>query len=409
MRLIETMKCGFWEKIRKKVYYLIELPVTRFVVTKLPISNNKIVVDNFGGKGYGGNPRYIVEALLKINPKDFDIVWVVDNAMPKKDRSEFPPCIKVVDIESIRGLYERATAKMWIDNVRHYHPIKKRVGQLYLQTWHGSMSAKKVEKDAEKMLLKEYIEEAKYDGKITDAIIADNYLQERIYMRAFWLNDNVEILRFGFPQNDSVEIERESKEKIEFLKGSLSISDEFYYVLYAPTFRDDYSVDGYNIDFRRVIEAFERRIKKKVKIIVRLHPNVAFQKKQIKFSENILDGTDYPNVQDLALVCDAVISDYSSTLFDFSIMGKPAFVCALDYKDYEEKRGFIPEFSEFPFPFSASNDALVHIINSFDMEQYINDVKEFYVKYPTYCDGHSSEKAANWILRNMKLRTQDLS
>ena len=60
-----------------------------------------------------------------------------------------------------------------------------------------------------------------------------------------------------------------------------------------------------------LFKAFEIRMKKKTKIIIRLHPNVAFQKEKIRFSENILDGTDYPNMQDLALVCDAVISDYS--------------------------------------------------------------------------------------------------
>lgn len=66
------------------------------------------------------------------------------------------------------------------------------------------------------------------------------------------------------------------------------------------------------------------------------------------------------------MVCDAVISDYSSTLFDFSMLAKPAFVCALDYKEYEEKRGFIPEFYEFPFPFATSNNELINVIQKYD-------------------------------------------
>ena len=398
----KIMKQGFCNEMRKKFYYLIELPIVRGIVKNLPISNNKILFDNFAGKGYGGNPKYIAEALLKSDFENLDLVWLVDNSMPEDERKTFPDSIRVVNNESAKGLYERATAKIWVDNVRHYHPIKKKAGQVYLQTWHGSMGAKRVEKDAENLLPEEYIEEAKYDGVITDAIIADNYLQEQIYLRAFWLNANTEILRFGFPQNDLIELERKDTSKIEKLKHSLAMSSEFYYVLYAPTFRDDYSIEGYKIDFNRVIKSFEIKTGKKVKIIVRLHPNAAFQKKEIHFSENILDGTDYPNIQDLAMVCNAVISDYSSTLFDFSIMEKPAFVCALDYKDYEEKRGFIPEFYEFPFPFSTTNDELIHIIQDFDMKQYVNRVRQFYVKYPTYCDGHSSEKVSDWILNHMK-------
>ena len=172
-------------------------------------------------------------------------------------------------------------------------------------------------------------------------------------------------------------------------------------MLYAPTFRDDFSTEGYNIDFERVIKAFEIRMKKKTKIIIRLHPNVAFQKEKIRFSENILDGTDYPNMQDLALVCDAVISDYSSTLFDFSMLAKPAFVCALDYKEYEEKRGFIPEFYEFPFPFATSNNELINVIQKYDEKEYKDNISSFYSKYPTYCDGHSSKRVCDWILNHI--------
>lgn len=245
--------------------------------------------------------------------------------------------------------------------------------------------------------------EAKYDGSITDAIIADNYLQEQIYLRAFWLNPDTEILRFGFPQNDVIERDKNNSSKIDCLKNTLFINSQIYYVLYAPTFRDDFSTEGYNIDFERVIKAFEIRMKKKTKIIIRLHPNVAFQKEKIRFSENILDGTDYPNMQDLALVCDAVISDYSSTLFDFSMLDKPAFVCALDYKEYEEKRGFIPEFYEFPFPFATSNNELINVIQKYDEKEYKDNISSFYSKYPTYCDGHSSKRVCDWILNHMVL------
>ncbi|WP_287085185.1 CDP-glycerol glycerophosphotransferase family protein [Blautia sp. LMAG:89] len=388
-------------KIKKKLYNVVALPALKNLFRILPIAKNKIVFDNFCGKGYGGNPKYIAEAISVSNVKGLDMIWLVDNFMPDEERKLFPNNIRLVDNESIRGLFERATAQIWVDNVRHYHPIKKRTEQIYLQTWHGSMGAKRIEKDAENLLPKEYVKEAKYDGSITDAIIADNYLQEQIYLRAFWLNPDTEILRFGFPQNDVIERDKNNSSKIDCLKNTLFINSQIYYVLYAPTFRDDFSTEGYNIDFERVIKAFEIRMKKKTKIIIRLHPNVAFQKEKIRFSENILDGTDYPNMQDLALVCDAVISDYSSTLFDFSMLDKPAFVCALDYKEYEEKRGFIPEFYEFPFPFATSNNELINVIQKYDEKEYKDNISSFYSKYPTYCDGHSSKRVCDWILNHM--------
>lgn len=159
----------------------------------------------------------------------------------------------------------------------------------------------------------------------------------------------------------------------------------------------------YEIDFESVIIAFEKITGKKTKIIIRLHPNAAFQKKYITFSDNIIDGNIYPDIKDLSLVSNAVISDYSSSLFDFALLEKPAFVCALDYEDYKEKRGFIKEFYEFPFPIAKSNYELIKIITSFDLKEYRENLREFYKKYPVYSDGHSAEKTADWVLKHMKI------
>lgn len=387
-----------WGKIYKKIYWtFLEKPIAS-IFYHLPVKENRIVFDNFGGKGFGGNPKYIAEALYQQNKK-LEMIWLVDGL----SKYDFPEYIKPVEIDSVGALYMRATAKIWIDNVRHRHPMQKKKSQVYLQSWHGTMSAKRVEKDAENLLDKKYIEEAKYDGKILNAIIADNRLQEQVYLRAFWLNENAEILRFGFPQNDQVEKEKKNLIQISELKNKLSMDDLNYYVLYAPTFRDDFSIKGYEIDFERVIKTFESVVKKPTKIIVRLHPNVAFQKEQISFSEKILDGTDYPSIQDLAFVSEAVISDYSSTLFDFAVLNKPAFVCALDYEEYETKRGFIPEFVDFPFPVAKNNAELIQIIKKFDVRKYKEDLKVFYMKYPVYGDGHASENTAKWLLKHMKV------
>ena len=112
-------------KVKKKLYNVIALPVLKKLFRILPISRNKIVFDNFCGKGYGGNPKYIAEAILDSKVKDIDLIWLVDNFMSDEERTLFPSNIRLVNNESIRGLFERATAKIWVDNVRHYHPIKK--------------------------------------------------------------------------------------------------------------------------------------------------------------------------------------------------------------------------------------------------------------------------------------------
>ena len=129
---------------------------------------NRIVFDNFGGKGYGDSTKYIAEELIK-SGRNYELVWLVDNL----SSYEFPKQIKTVKIDSIKALYMRATAKVWIDNVRHLHPVKKKKEQVYLQAWHAPFGPKKAEADAEKELGEDYVREAKYDGQIADGIISN--------------------------------------------------------------------------------------------------------------------------------------------------------------------------------------------------------------------------------------------
>lgn len=382
-----------WETFTRKLYWKTLRQVSR-ILYHLPVKKNRIIFDNFGGKGFGDNPKYIAQALHELRP-DLELIWLQDN----RSDGKYPPYIVPVPINSIRGLYARATAKVWVDNVRHLHPVRKKTNQIYLQTWHAPFSPKRVERDAEEQLNDTYIAEAKYDGSIIDGILANSKLQENQYRRAFWLNNNAEILRFGLPRNDYLANSKRNTEIIEKAKTQIGIDDQYYYVLYAPTFRDDYSTKGYEIDYEKVRHAFEHVTRKKCKIIVRLHPNAAFQKERIRYTEDIIDGTDYPDMQQLALACHAVISDYSTSLFDFALLGKPAFIFTLDLAEYENKRGLLEEFYEFPFPQARTNLELVTCIMSFDEQKYAAGLKEYFARYPIYDQGDAAMKSAEWILK----------
>ena len=76
----------------------------------LPIKENRIVFDNFGGKGYGDSTKYIAEELIK-SGRNYELVWLVDNL----SSYEFPKQIKTVKIDSIKALCMRATAKVWVE------------------------------------------------------------------------------------------------------------------------------------------------------------------------------------------------------------------------------------------------------------------------------------------------------
>ena len=317
--LIKKVKRKFFKKFLQRPLSLI--------FYYLPIKNNRVIIDNFGGKGYGDNTKYIAEELIK-SKKEYELFWLVDNL----SSYSFPKQIKPINIDSIKALYLRSTAKVWIDNVRHLHPVKKKDKQVYLQTWHAPFGPKKAEADAEQELGEDYVKEAKYDGKIADAIISNSKLLDNQFRRAFWLDENVEILPYGLPRNDFFAKQIDNKLEYKRIRNKFEFENDCFYILYAPTFRDDYSLEGYKLQFREIINEFSLKFKKKAKIIVRLHPNVWNQSNFINYEDDILNGSIYPDMQELLLACDVLISDYSSCVFDFAILKKPVFICALDLK-----------------------------------------------------------------------------
>ncbi len=384
------------EKGKRKIYkVLLEYPFGKLMYL-FPIKANRIVIDNFGGKGYGDSTKYIAEGLIRKNCQ-YDIIWLVDNLASYS----FPPQIKPVKIDSLQALYMRATAKVWIDNVRHLHPVRKKKQQIYLQAWHAPFGPKKAEADAEAELGEKYVKEAKYDGQIADGIISNSKLLDNQFRRAFWLSENVEILKFGLPRNDFLAQRIGDVEEYKHFREKFKFDNESLYVLYAPTFRDDYSLDGYRLEFEKIADAFSKRFNKKVKIVVRLHPNAALQSGFINYTDNIINGTIYQDMQELSLTCDIIISDYSSCVFDFAILKKPVFICALDLKTYEKKRGLLPEFFGFPFPMAESNEQLIKNILRFDPKTYFDKVDKYFEKYPIYDNGDATEKTVEWIQKKI--------
>ena len=379
------------------IYYIIhaKAKLISFLFSNRKIDSNKIVIDNFIGKGYGDNLKVIVERLIEIKP-ELKIKWIV------RDKNEdMPMYIEKIKYGSFKSMYEYVTAKVWIDNVRNNIKPIKRHDQIYLQTWHGPFSSKKIEKMAENNLSKLYVKEAKRDGKIVDAILSNSRIQDEQYEKYFWLSENVEILKYGFPRNDFIINNIENDLLINNIKEKLNVDRDSYLILYAPTFRDDYSVNCYSLDFRNILNVFENKINKKCKILIRLHPNVQKYSKDFKYDTDIINVTYYSNMQELALCCDSIISDYSSTLFDFAIQYKPAFICALDLEEYKIKRGLVNEYFNYPFPFSTSNEELISKINSFDYQNYYQRLKSYFKINPLYDDGNSTKKIVDWIIKKI--------
>lgn len=383
------------KKIYKKMYYICK-SILKKVFLVLPIKRNKIIFDNFAGNGYADNPKYIADEFLRRN-LNYDLVWLLN------DMNQYvPDGIRKVKFGSIKSLYEYATAKVIVDNIRNAHLMKKKKGQLYLQTWHGTGIIKYIEKDAMDKLSDEYIKCAIYDGSVTDGIISNSKMQDDMFERAFWLGEYTEILKFGAPRNDIFSKQSEFKEINQKVMKYFGFNSDKYSILYAPTFRDNGKMDSYIKNFESIIKTFELKMGKECIIMIRLHPNEKDNTNEWKFNDKIVNASEYPDAQELVVFSDCLISDYSSIIYDFLFLKKTIFLYSKDIDEYKKIRGIANNYFELPFSRANSVEELNKYIENFDENIYAEKIEKYGEKYPIYDDGNATVNVVNWIIEKIK-------
>ena len=372
------------------------------IFNRMEISDRKIVFVNFLGRGYGCNPKYIAEEILRQN-LPFDLVWLVrnlDEPMPEK--------IRKVLYGSLDSIYELATAKVIVTNIKNLLPFKnKKQGQYLIMTWHSGTGFKRGEKDAEEKLSPVYVEQSKLNSEMTDLMIASCQEQFDEFRRAFWYKG--EILKCGLPRNDI--FFNRSEELVANIRKTINIPADSQIIMYAPTFRDNPKIlaDVYKFDIEKLFKVLKKKFGGKWTLLMRFHPNVAataFAKESFNGSENVINVTDYPDMQELILVSDVLISDYSSVIYDFMISDKPVFIFAKDYDTYPKERGFKQTYFDLPYKINRTEDELFTCIKTFNKTKSEPAIKKFLDDVKPFDTGHASAEVVKRIADVIEGREQ---
>ncbi len=360
------------------------LGVYRFMKTK----NNKVIFSSFYGNQYSAQPKKIFEEIYKKN-KNLDYVWIL------VDDVNAPEGVRTVKPNSLRALIELATAKVWVDNCRKHFLIKKRKDQIYIQTWHGPICIKAVEKDAQTTLPHGYIKSAIQDSKNANYIVAETKWREKNIKEAFWFDKEIIKAEFKIKEFDDCENCRCNVNKYYQINNDCGI------VLYAPTFRKDGNLKCYNINYDELLIKLKEKYKKNYKFIVRLHPNVAHNNKMLTYTDNVLNGSEYPLVYELIAAADIIISDYSGVIFDGYRANKVVWLYANDLENYvNTDRPLYFNFSELPSPLTQNNDELLSLVDKFDESEYEEKRKAF-VDEIHYFDNDAAKLISDIILASL--------
>lgn len=369
--------------------------VSFFIRLAIPVKKGIVLCWAYKFNQYSCNPRYLTEFLLE-NNEEYDIYWVFRK---KVNTNDIDKHIKCVRFRSWRYQILVNTAEFLITNCRTdpYDIFwKKRPQQKYLMLWHGGAALKKIEKDAEAKLSYSYLRKARLDSKVCDLMISGCGAQSRLIRDSFWYDG--EILEKGIPRNDIFFKKDRHSELRKSICRKYGIPEDNRLVLYAPTFRWNHSLTPYNIRWGEIIPELKKMMGgKEVSVLLRLHPYLLSKNTTpLLNSPAVTDVTKYHDMQELLCISDLLITDYSSSMFDFPMTGRPCLLYATDAAQYD--RGYYFDYHTLPFPIAESHEELIRNIRDFNRTEYDDKVKIFLDEKIQYTeDGKASSSIAEWM------------
>ena len=389
------------EKIQNKKYKIRNKILYKLMRQFLPIKKNLVVLQSFGGRSYSGNPKYLYEYAEK-NYKELEFVWALRNQF-----EEIKGRAKKVKIESLKYYYYLARAEYIVSNLNMQNSVRKRKGSKFIQTWHGT-PLKKISFDVDR-------KSPSYDAKFLrgfkkrvskwDILLSQSKYSTEKFRSAFRYEGK--IAETGHPINDI--LVDNNPNKIKEIKEKLNINTNKKIILYAPTWRDN---SKYVLDID--IDKMYKELKDDYILLIKTHYFVNTALDTGSFQGFVYDVSKYEDIQELALISDMLITDYSSVMFDYASTNKPMIFYCHDLEYYKGKlRGFYVDFEEeAPGEITKTTEELVEAIKNIDKSniKYKEKYKEFYNKYAYLEDGKSSKRAAiNIFKQNRKRKVYFLS
>ncbi len=367
-----------------------------------PINKNKIVMWTFEGDGgYACSPRYIAEEIMRRREKGengFEIYWLVKNLT-----KDFPPYIHKLKDTPWNRAFHMTTAFFWVSNTRTFYGTRKRKKTTYIQTWHGSLSLKPIGKYRGNHFseMAKIVSEA--DSELIDYVISGSKYCTDMWPDGLLVNA-AKIKELGTPRCDV--LVNEVSEKYREIRDEYDLPQDAKIVIYAPTFRGgsqatkrSVNENPITIDFVRVIRALEDKFGGTWYVFLRLHPQLSVFKEGMDVnakSDRLIDVTQRPDMSEIMAATDAIITDYSTCIFEGFLTGQPGFIYADDYDEYVADRGNLMfEPDEIPFSIARTNEELVGNIKAFDEVQYRLKSERFSEDNGIIRDGHATERVVN--------------
>lgn len=389
-------------KIVRSIFYF-------FMV--FPIKRNRIIFNSQKGRMFACNPRSLFEALYLSHSDSIEFVWCLNR--PSEDLTAFKG-IKTVKYNSLAYFYYQMTSKVIVANIPSPIYIPLRRGQVMFDTWHGGGAYKKIGllspkqaslstknvglrlKTMENVNNQKWEQyKAKFNAKDTSFFVSSCRRFTEVMLKSQYLPRSA-YLEIGMPRND---IFFQNGEKIaQKARMKLGISAEAKVVLFAPTYRGNVKNQDFNLelDIDYCVEKLKERWGGDWVFVFRGHVLGSYNN---ILHDNVVNGSGYEEMQELLVLADVFITDYSSSMWDFALTKKPAFLFTPDLEYYLSKdRGFYTPIDEWAFPYARTNIELGRLIVGFDYEAHLKKVESHLFNLGSFEQGTATKALSDKLL-----------
>ena len=377
-----------YNKLAYAIYYIL----LSFCVNVLKVfvkTNDKLILFNsYAGRKFDDSPKAIYDVMKNdYRFKEYELVW----AFHHPDKFEG---MKKIKTDGLKYFSTALKARVWITNSSVERGLNfKGKHTCYFNTWHGT-PMKKMGTDIDSS-------NTSFSSKGEnhfDVMMSQGRFETEIFSRAFKIPKE-KFLESGLPRNDILANYSDSYR--HDIRNKLGISDDKTVILYAPTFREYEKDENYGVVMAPPmnLKKWEKELPSCV-LLFRAHYEVS-KVMSIEDNEFIRNMTNYPDLNDLYIAADVLISDYSSVFFDYSITGKPMLHFAYDYENYSSKRGMYFDIRDYVSG-GMSEDEVIELIKTLNIDKETAKTIAFRDKYVNYY-GHAAQDAVNYIAKELGL------
>ena len=363
-----------------------------------PVKNDKVYFSSYEGKQFSCNPKYVYLKLRHLN-EELDYIYEYNDSGNVPIELENATIVKH---NSIMYFFHVLTAKVIVSNNAMNPKLPIRHSQYVINTWHGGGAFKRVGIDIDSKV-------NGLDGKLLK-ITADQTSLFLASSKGFYEGTGKgscipydKVLFVGMPRNDVLFCNPNEREIINRkVRDYYGISQSDKLLLYAPTFRGGIGfverIKGEHLKWTEVKRSLGKRFGGEWKLVFRGHYHSTIGIDDVSV---LIDASDYPDSQELLIASDAVITDYSSMIWDYSLTEKPGFLFCPDLNNYLNERNFYSPIESWPYHYAENNHDLCDIIEKYSEEDNRNRCTDYHLTMGSYEDGFASLAIAEVVKNHL--------